>query len=267
MKSRTLVAGLLIGVALSGPAYGWRAYNDLLWAEGQKTENITTYTAGQQGEVVDFDTGEKTGASVAISASGSSAAYGKDPKAGTDAAKVFGGIVSCKGLISVGSEPVTITVSGLDPDEEYEIVLSGNRGLTTEKPAAVLRVELSDVAGFENTSTLGTSKKTSSSADDTTDLLNGGNNTRLGYVIRFSNIKPGADGDFTLTASKSPDVETRDFGCLGALMLRTMSTKLSKKSSLIRLAFCMCGAAAVLGQGLTAAARNKPKTPLTQVQL
>ena len=116
------------------------AYNDLSWAEGQLSENITLYTSdegsgeppqGSSGLLVDYETGQDT--AVTLSVTGGTwigpvhAAQGSLSESGTDAHDVFDGIVDATGILNRGATDIVLHLAGLDPSLRYEVVVFGNR--------------------------------------------------------------------------------------------------------------------------------------------
>jgi len=176
------------------------AYNDLAWDSAQSAVNITTYTRNQNGLLVDHASGQPIAAQVAVNGGGAGpyTDQGGDATSGTDADGVFGGKVDCTGLISYGTDLV-LSFTELDPALRYEIVLFGNRDNTAYSDR-LTTVTISDVDAFENRSTAGATF--SGTADASTETSNG-NNTGNGYVARFANVDPGADGTATITVSDS----------------------------------------------------------------
>ncbi|MBN1669829.1 MAG: fibronectin type III domain-containing protein [Kiritimatiellae bacterium] len=189
------------------------AYNDLAWASGQLAQNITTYTRGEAGLLVDHASGQALGVRLTLNNGGYGPVLtqGADPAAGTEADAVFGGIVDCVGVISHSAENLTLTLTGLDPAKRYELVLFGNR----DNPAYTERlttITLSGAAGFSNRSSDGTDYHGTSDAAVT---LCNGYNTASGYVARYVSIDPGSDGELLVTVADGTS------GCyVNALMLR-----------------------------------------------
>ncbi|MBN1674284.1 MAG: lamin tail domain-containing protein [Kiritimatiellae bacterium] len=179
----------------------FEAYNDLCWASGQISANITTLTQGESGQLVDYNSGSTVPVTLSVTGGGGPQTdQGVHPASGTDAYEVFNGKVDGAGLINYGPDLI-LTVSGLDPSLEYEFVLYGNRGNSAYTDRTT-RAVISDAAGFANASSAGATISTTAAADDTTVICNG-NNTQNGYVTRYTEIDPGADGDFSVTLSDS----------------------------------------------------------------
>ncbi|MBN1671303.1 MAG: lamin tail domain-containing protein [Kiritimatiellae bacterium] len=179
------------------------AYNDMAWFSGQINDNITTYTITNgyasgvnSGQLVDYRTGDPVGVSVLIQGgSGVSETQGLHPASGTDAFNVFDGQVNCNGTVSYGAENLTLAFSGLDPALEYELVLYADRN-NSSYVAGSARNHYGTLLGaddFVNASSLGTTVTTDTAPNDTT-VYNAGYNNPYGYVARFTQVKPGLDG-------------------------------------------------------------------------
>ncbi|MBN1674187.1 MAG: lamin tail domain-containing protein [Kiritimatiellae bacterium] len=174
----------------------WVAYHDLGWMDGQPSANITTIPAGST-ELVDYATGRGMGITLNITSGGAVGHWNEsNPAPGTEAYALFAGKLDCNGFISSSQDPIVLEFAGLDPKHAYEIVLFGNRAggyldrLTT--------ATLSGVDAFENASTPGA---TFSGPDDPAVTICNGENTANGYVARFVNVLPGAEGKAVLTAT------------------------------------------------------------------
>ncbi|MBN1674873.1 MAG: fibronectin type III domain-containing protein [Kiritimatiellae bacterium] len=198
-------------VMIVQPLAEFTAYNDLGWDQSQRAANITWTGTGENAPLVDYATGRLTPVTLAVAGGRwPGDIQGAGATAGTDAAGVFDGIVDCRGLLSYSDTDLTFRFTGLDPALRYEFVLFGNRA----EPAYTDRlstVRISDVTAFENRSSPGTG---AAAADDSVTIVNG-DNTANGYVARFADIEPGADGDMLVTVS---DGASRFYA--NALMLR-----------------------------------------------
>ncbi|MBN1674039.1 MAG: fibronectin type III domain-containing protein [Kiritimatiellae bacterium] len=172
------------------------AYNDLAWESGQLALNITAYSRGQGGALVDYRTGAALGARLSLD-SGGSGPYldqGANAAGGTDAGAVFNGIVDCRGLIAYDAANLVMRFSGLDPALSYEVVVFGNRdnALYTDR---ITKNWIGGADSFVNAASAGADF--SGPADASTGIANG-YNTANGYVARFTEVDPGADGLFEL---------------------------------------------------------------------
>jgi len=191
------------------------AYNDLCWAPGDPTFNITTYTTNQSGLLTDYNTGNPTPVTLAVTDGGPAYQFqGVPPLPGTDAHEVFDGIVGLSGLVSYAATDLVLTFSGMDASLRYELVFFGNRGRADYTDRSAI-VTLSGVEpGFENASTPGTTIGTTTLTNDTTTVVNGANTTN-GYVARWTQIDPGPDGQMTVTIG---DSDSKPYS--SAIMLR-----------------------------------------------
>ncbi|MBN1673930.1 MAG: lamin tail domain-containing protein, partial [Kiritimatiellae bacterium] len=211
------------------PVSEFAAYNDLAWFAGQPAVNITTFTtttgypAGvPAGYLKDYATGAATPVQLAVA--GGSGVYetqGAHPATGTDAYAVFNGIVSGAGTISYGTEDLTLTFTGLDAAKRYELVLYCDRnGASYVGDSSRYHVGiLSGADSFQNTSSLGTTLYTTSVDEDTTSY-NAGYNRPYGYVTRFTQIDPGADGRIVLTVKRNSTLKYYSYA--NAVMLKTV---------------------------------------------
>ena len=116
----------------------------------------------------------------------------------TDAYQAFGGKVDCRGALCASGSGATLrlTFSGLDPSKLYECVFFANRGGTRYghwKEDAFITLEEAD--SFRNESSPGTGY---AGADDPRTLIMNGYNTIKGCIARFTRIRPGEDGAFSL---------------------------------------------------------------------
>ena len=183
----------------------FRAYNDLAWTDGQINKNITTLTAGQSGALVDFSSGESACA-IRLSVSDTAkmnASRGEDAPRRTDSYQAFGGKVDCRGALTASGPGahVRLTFSGLNPQKRYDCILFANRGGTRYanwKEDAFIEIEGAE--SFRNESSLGTGYETPS---DPRSVIINGYNTLKGNIARFTNIQPGADGEFSIRQIES----------------------------------------------------------------
>ena len=133
----------------------------------------------------------------------------------TDAERVFGGKVDCRGLISYSATDLTLTFTGLDPAAHYEVVVFGNRDVPSYADR-ITKVAIEGESTFVNASTPGASF--SGPADRSTGLVNG-YNTERGHVARFVQVDPGADGTFRLRVYDNESAARPKFYA-NAVMLR-----------------------------------------------
>jgi len=203
------------------------AYNDLGWFTGQITNRITTFTttngtpgAVSAGLLVDYATGLDT--PVTLTVTGVHVTYsnqGAQPVAATDAGRVFDGKVDCLGAVTYQTQDLVLSLTGLNPNLRYELVVYSDR----DEAAYADRMHhsvLSDADGFRNASSEGTAVGTTSMADDTVTYCSG-YNAAAGLVARFTDIDPGTNGQVTLTLDC--DVGSDHYTYANALMLRVVA--------------------------------------------
>ena len=133
-----------------------------------------------------------------------------------DALAIFGGIVDLVGTVSYVNDEANDLVfefTGLDPEKRYTVVhFAGRNGTNADTtpygwPRAALAT-ISDADGFLNNSTVGIDNNGDPVFDDAFDPStrysadnSEGDAAADGWVVRFDEIAPGVDGDFTLTMS------------------------------------------------------------------
>lgn len=210
---RHLVLGLsavvlcLLGV---GAHADFTAYNDCVWASGQYiAPNATAIrgdpavgTGSTSGTLKDFATGLNTNVSAALSWSSVSwdTTRGTGSNSGTDAQLMFDGTTTV-GLAGMGAYKTSgtpswaqVTFTGLDPNKVYEFVTTANRAGGSTYLDRYTKFMISDVDAFTNASSSGV---TVADAGASSTFVTG-ENTALGYVARWTGIRCGADGDFTV---------------------------------------------------------------------
>jgi hypothetical protein len=215
----TVVVTQTAQVTFTAVPSGFTAYNDLAWASGQLTSNITTITSPNggsglpsSGQLVDFATGLPTPVSLTLTVSGGTfngtshaTTWTGGPAAGTDAFNLFDGNLTAFGSLTyenldAPAGNLVLTFDNLDPTKVYDLAFYGHRDKYAWNRAAL--VTLSGQAAFTNTSSVGTD-------DGGAPLFSGPGDpsTRLpadndqGWVARFSTIDPGSDGIVVLTIS------------------------------------------------------------------
>lgn len=185
------------------------AYNDFSWASGQLAENITGFTTdhgsgsppnGRSGLLIDHATGEETGVTLNVTGGDwngrGHVTQGAEPDPGTEAHKVFSGILSSEGVISYGGDDIVLKLTGLDKDRRYTAVLFSNRDDHDDRQSTYT---ISDVASFKNESTVGAVRSKMKRPEDSVTINT--DNTANGYVVRYTDIAPGDDGDMQITIS------------------------------------------------------------------
>jgi len=189
--------------------------------------NVTAFTKSTGGFLKDYATGLTTSVNMSLSCGtlAWTAYQGAALAAGKDAYNVFNGIVNPYGLIGSNSSgasygPYTITFTGLNAGEKYDIVLYGDRAWPgTPVPDATTRASdaytISGAAAYQNISSTGISGATAT--------MNVGNNTAAGYVAHYTNIQPGGvnNNSFTITLT-SPNVDGDGAWRLNAMRLEAI---------------------------------------------
>jgi len=196
-----------------GPVTEWIAYNDLMWADADRTENITLYTGWETsglttgGVLTNYLTGSNTPVTLAITGAGTyydafRTSQGGSANPGTEAYSNFNGIVDGLGNLAGGC---TLTFSNMPSDRSYELTVFGNRNSVAYDTNGQNRITdyvLSDVDSFVNASTPGVDILTNASPQDMARYCTG-YNTERGYVARWARIDPGSDGTMILTVAGS----------------------------------------------------------------
>ena len=193
----------------------WVAYNDCIRQAGDSTAaNVTEwtiydgYTNNNTGTLLDFDTGSDVGMPMVTFTMNPAAPvqthidYGDNFAAGTPAHTVFDQKVDFSGTILQHSSTtgwwVEIEFTGLDPTRKYTFIGTAVR----ISPSDLDRISLftiKDAASYVNNSGYHTSGDASWVGIEATKFLAVGNATE-GVVVRWDDIEPGADGDFTVRA-------------------------------------------------------------------
>jgi len=94
-----------------------------------------------------------------------------------------------------------LTFAGLDPSKVYECIVFASRGGTRYghwKEDAFVKIEGAD--SFRNESSSGTGYD---GGDDPSSLVMNGHNTIKGCMVRFTHIRPGSGGEFSLRQIES----------------------------------------------------------------
>lgn len=190
------------------------AFDDVAWASGQLSSNITQYEKDQSGVLENYFTGQAVPVRVALAGGNiveGNRTQGAISNSNTEGYALFNGIVTCTGVWSYDAANATITFTDLDPRLDYEVVVFGNRAdaLSADR---LTTTTISDVLSFRNTSTPGA---TFSGEADPAVTIAHGDNTVTGYVAHFTAVKSGNDGDIVMIIS-SPTAKYY----LNAIMLK-----------------------------------------------
>ena len=214
-KLLILVAVLCVGPLVPVTEAEWVAYNDCIRQTGDSTAaNVTDwtvydgYTDNNTGMLLDFATGSDVGMPAVTFTMNTAAPvqthidYGDNFTVSTPAHTVFDQKVDFSGTILQHSSStgwwVEIEFTGLDPTRKYTFVGTAVR----ISPADLDRISLftiKDATSYVNNSGYHTIGDPSWVGTDTTKFLAVGNATE-GVVVRWDDIEPGADGDFTVRA-------------------------------------------------------------------
>ncbi len=206
---------------------------------GTVSADSNTYTQGSQyptttGTLLDISDGSSTGVTLTITQTGNGVNWqpqvsclptsascgwhgGYDTAIGTDAHDTFNGIVDMTGVTyyaNASGWTVQYEFTNLDPSKKYEFACSAARSKKNTEPTSngglgydnrIAYVTISDADASTNSSTAGT---TDVNVDGLTIGYNTGNNHTLGYVVRWTEIESGADGDFSVTVTHDPGAES-----------------------------------------------------------
>ncbi len=183
-------------------------------------DTINGYGGISSGTLIDQLTGASTGVTATLSESGgvtwqpqvaSTWTGGYDCAGSTDATDLFGGIVDLTGSVYYGAAGwyVDVDLTGLDQNKRYTFATTATRskkntdggdGYTDRN--TIYSLQGVDVA--TNESSVGTLEYL---GDPLSVTFNTGNNHDEGYIAKWTNISPGADGSFSVRASAHPDSE------------------------------------------------------------
>ncbi len=209
----------------------WNAYNDVVYSSNPVHNHtalmprVTTCTIGSgnpgptTGELIDFNTGIGTGVTATLTQSGgvvwqpdaSSPNYsgGADCSPGTDAYGAFNPTTaSLAGVVYYGASGwyVDVTFTGLNPAKRYAFTTSANRFNSTYNDR-ITKYTISGADSFTNSSTSGVTV----TGGGASIAFCTGNNTAAGYVARWTNINPGADGTFKVRAESGTTSQVKAY--------------------------------------------------------
>jgi len=170
------------------PPGPFTAYNDLAWASGQLSNNITLWTREERGLLVDYANGKAVSAFLTVNNGGSGpiTSQGANAVGGTDAANLFSNRVDCTGLIGYGGTNVVLTFTGLSPDWRYELALFGNRDAPTYTDR-YSTFTISNTLTFVNRSSDTVAISSDRMTNDTARMVTG-DNTAAGLLARYTDI-------------------------------------------------------------------------------
>jgi len=203
-----------------GGATNFVAYNDLGWEAGELTNNITLYNHvnSTNGLLVDYDTGTELDVEVHLGLVDVGTATiqsigDNNPDTGSDAYEVFNGIVDCDTSTRWTNGTLQILFTGLDADTRYEFAMFGNRSKYSDR---LMDTVISDVGTFRNESSDEATVWTADRYKDTGRITA---TNDAGYIWQYTQIDPGADGDFLISVTRSGSS-----GYINAFMLRTVAS-------------------------------------------
>lgn len=211
-KSSILGIAFTISSAPLLLADGWVAYNDCVDTTPASTPaNATSYGLGRSyvgdgssGNLINFGTGADTGVLVTFTenfSAGNTINWATDAAAytaGTDAADIFDGKLNLSGNMSYNDSPgwsLDLTISNLDPNVSYTFAATVNRSGGDAYADRITNWSLSGADSATYACSAGAQKVSETSVEFST----GHNPT--GLVARWTNIRAGADGNFTIRTS------------------------------------------------------------------
>lgn len=184
----------------------WVAYHDTNTTIDGNAPNVTTAsvaaTPGANTSLLNSQTGAATGVTLNALLTGTKSAKTNGttaPAVGTDAYNAFNGIISFTGNHSeqLGGNATTsnvlFTFSGLDPDARYSVAFYAARNAFTTPN----RYTISGADAFLEGHSFGVGDAGDSDAA-TADVASGAGSTTNGYLVRWIDIAPGADGTFAV---------------------------------------------------------------------
>lgn len=192
-------------------AYQWIAYNDAVSLDPDAALEETTsiglgrgYDGPNEGTLRNFDTEDDLGITVTLAetvSEGNTISWARDAAEfveGTDAANTFGGILDLTGNMSYNDAPgwyLDTTFSGLDPGNVYTYAGTVNRNGGASYSERVTNWTILGAESYVFASSDGTHKV----GDDSVEFSTG--NNAAGYVARWTDIQPSAEGTFTIRTS------------------------------------------------------------------
>lgn len=185
----------------------WTSYHSTITINAGNAANVTAAnvatTPGASTSLKNFSTGTATGVTLNALLTGTKAAKTNGnvtPAAGTDAYKAFNGIISFQNGATHNSEQlgssshnVVFTFSGLDSTARYSVAFYAARNAFTTPN----KYTLSGADSFQEGHSAGVGS--AGDADPATaDVASGTGSTTNGYLVKWVDIAPGADGTFAV---------------------------------------------------------------------
>lgn len=185
----------------------WVGYHDTITIADGNAANVTAASVstapGASTSLKNFSTGATTGVTLTALLNGSKIAKTNGnvtPLTGTDAYNAFNGIISFQNgsvhnseQLGSSTQNVTFTFSGLDPSARYSVAFYAARNAFT----TLNRYTVSGADSF----LMGHSNGVGDAGDSdpaTADVATGTGSTTNGYLVRWVDIAPGADGSFAV---------------------------------------------------------------------
>jgi len=243
-KSTCMIVALGVCLGLVGMASAqWTAYNDCNYdpdralgatdPNGQlvhyTSPNVTYWDIGNghkhasSGGLIKNSDGSPTGVTASLTQNPAVGSVvwqpditsnwygGYDTAVGTDARTTFGGIVDMTGVTYYGGRGwwVDLELTGLDPSKVYTFATSAARCRSSYTDRMSI-FTLTGADAFTNSSTPGTDNDSETFTTGSAVLAANqvrfitGDNHANGYVARWTEIDPGADGAITIRAEADP---------------------------------------------------------------
>jgi autotransporter-associated beta strand protein len=224
-KTSLLIPAVCALLAIPASA-DFTAYNDCT-ASGGNPANTTLYRGQPDGSgfMKDFTTGLNTPVTLTVASAGLTyvGTGGPMPNLGTDCYNVFNGKVVFDNVAYYGTW-MEARFTNLDPNKEYEFVTSVNRG----NAGYTTRTTQFTISGVDSATQAGTTGVTVNSPTQVTFCT--GANSVNGYVARWTQIKCGADGAFTVRTDNGVGI-TNGYAMDG-IMLKETTPILTPSTSL-----------------------------------
>jgi len=195
-----------LAATISIKTRSWAAYHDTITIADGNSANVTATnvatTSGSITSLINFETGAFTGITLNALLTGSKSAKTNGdtaPSAGTDAYNAFHGIISFTGNHSeqlggnVTTSNVRFTFSGLAPAARYSVAFYAARNAF----ATPNRYTISGADAFLEGHSTGVGNA-GDSDPATADVASGAGSATNGYLVKWIDIAPGADGTFAV---------------------------------------------------------------------
>ncbi|MBW1881844.1 MAG: hypothetical protein JRJ84_26100, partial [Deltaproteobacteria bacterium] len=219
------------GTDPNGQSVHYTTSNVTVFGIGTVSPDSSAYTSGSaypntSGALVDYTTGTSTGVTATFTQNGAVSSVtwqpqvaatwtgGYDTASGTDAHDTFNGIADMTGTSYYGGSGwwIDLTLTGLDPTKRYSFVTTASRAKanTDGAPGYSDRVTIYTLSGADAATNSSSTGTTEVGGDPLKVSFGTGNNHAEGYVARWTEIDPGADG--TIVIRTEPDLGTGGAG-------------------------------------------------------